>query len=576
MKVTNFNYGYFRLRQFINPCSRNKVLKKFVAFYDSQDINPKNLPSVICHSFGTYILYMAMKKFEHIKFDKVILCGSILSEHTEWEFLFNRGQLNLLYNDYGELDNIVRLSSFIRGCGKAGKIGFSDIPPLYKEKILQKMNFLNHSEYFSDRRMLENWGGKISLPKIKYDKKILRSEIIERIYTNIDDNDIRYSRLSYKARIDEKGNYFACYSQKGVNNKNQELTDIAITTTADSTDSFADMDFQAIDNYGNQLKFKPTLDIVTSKKLTIYLAKPIQKNEDFYIQYRFAWKQTINIKLGDTDHWAIKNADKISISLNFSRKLNAAKFFAIQEHEVITTIPHEQKDELDGTITYCIPEFNNEFDYDGIIFYFESSHEPVDRKNTQAKTQAMIKKIRNVQGNKDSNTLLDEIIISRCAENQIRSVYQIESAVEHGNAATEHTLKERLNMFNDGFLLAVNKSTNEIVGYIESVIWNDFNFSTFEEIRNFPLYYDVSGNVLYIIFVAVTETYRNKGVCAKLLEEIEKVATKYNNVEKIKLVAKDGLVELYSKFQYHEVRPLHDFLKGKQYKSILMEKYISR
>ena len=61
-----------------------------------------------------------------------------------------------------------------------------------------------------------------------------------------------------------------------------------------------------------------------------------------------------------------------------------------------------------------------------------------------------------------------------------------------------------------------NKSNDKIYGYIESVIWNQKPFNTFLEISNFPMHYNIKGDSLYIIFLAVEKKYRKKGFATKL------------------------------------------------------------
>src|SRR5438552_17651285 len=79
-----WNYGRFSLLRFLLPWQRETKIRWFRETYtafmrDSTfDLNPNNLPSIVAHSFGTYVLGYALLKYDNIRFDKVILCASIL------------------------------------------------------------------------------------------------------------------------------------------------------------------------------------------------------------------------------------------------------------------------------------------------------------------------------------------------------------------------------------------------------------------------------------------------------------------------------------------------------------------
>ena len=89
IQVKNFDFGYFILIKLLIPYYRTKMIEDFNKFYNetinvkSSKVNLKDhqkLPSVVAHSFGSYIIGWAMEKYSGIRFDKVILCGSILPE----------------------------------------------------------------------------------------------------------------------------------------------------------------------------------------------------------------------------------------------------------------------------------------------------------------------------------------------------------------------------------------------------------------------------------------------------------------------------------------------------------------
>jgi ribosomal protein S18 acetylase RimI-like enzyme len=158
--------------------------------------------------------------------------------------------------------------------------------------------------------------------------------------------------------------------------------------------------------------------------------------------------------------------------------------------------------------------------------------------------------------------------IKPCHPNDIKDVYAIESKIESGNAAQESTLFERLNMFPNGFLIAKNEK-GKVVGYLESVIWNDIAFDRFDEICDFPLHYDPSGDTLYIIYVAVEERSRGLYIGLELVRAAIDLALSLR-VKRIKLVAKDNRIGLYQKCGFSYIKELPNFLSSKTTKNILM------
>lgn len=121
--------------------------KRFEASKDS-------LPSIVAHSFGTYILGHALEQFPDIKFDRVILCGCILPRDFPWDKLLNRGQVNAVRNEYGAKDiwsDIVPW--FVSGAGSSGKAGFLREHP----KLIQQQFPFQHSDYFSTGHIKTYW-----------------------------------------------------------------------------------------------------------------------------------------------------------------------------------------------------------------------------------------------------------------------------------------------------------------------------------------------------------------------------------------------------------------------------------
>jgi hypothetical protein len=159
-RLDRWSYGRFSLLAFLTPWSRNSKLDWLRQQYDAE-IHDRRLlieegqtPSVVAHSFGTYILGYTLLTFDFIRFNKVILCGSILPIDFPWDKLIERGQVQAVRNEFGVRDPWVkRVQCFVRGTGPSGASGFT-----CKHDRLEQQDFnFTHSAYFGIGHMEDRW-----------------------------------------------------------------------------------------------------------------------------------------------------------------------------------------------------------------------------------------------------------------------------------------------------------------------------------------------------------------------------------------------------------------------------------
>jgi len=566
--IQYFDYGFFSLKQFLSKKEREKIILKFCNFYDNIVNDPvNNPPCIVAHSFGTYIVYQAMKKYDVIRFDKIIFCGSILNSKTDFRSLIANKQFRNLKNDHGELEWFLKYTRLLidKDCGKAGKIGFRDIPADKKIYITNDQSYKSHSDYFLPLNMEINWINYLTseLSKFDYNKEILKHTIIDRIYDNINFTKeiLEVNSIQFSARIDKKGNYFAKYVKKAINQTEKNIDHVFFTTTGDGIHSAEEMDFISYDSQNNKLDFDIINDFNNKKTFKIFLNSPIKPKESLETKWYFCWYNTMNLKYGDTDHWSFSNIRNIEILLNFPFELKRPKIYVINKKRVVEELMPTAKIETDSTCTYTL-KYDNINNNDGGVFYYEG----LLNKNFHVNYKRNKEHEFFLNGNKNQFT------ITQASDSEISKIYDIELQIEHSNAASEETLLNRIKMFNEGFMVAKHKK-GKIFGYIECVIWNEKKFDTFKEISNFPMHFNINGNSLYIIFLAVEKPFRRNGIAQKLIEEVEVVA-KRHSISTIRLVAKDKLVDYYSKFGYKVIKELPHFLENKPYQSVFMEKKI--
>ncbi len=159
-RLDRWSYGRFSLLAFLTPWTREAKRHWFRLQYNAE-INVRHLkieqgqtPSVVAHSFGTYILGYTLLQFDFIRFNKVILCGSILPEDFPWDKLIERGQVQAVRNEYGVRDPWVkRVRWFVRGTGPSGASGFT----CQHDRLEQEQFAYDHGDYFGTDHMEDRW-----------------------------------------------------------------------------------------------------------------------------------------------------------------------------------------------------------------------------------------------------------------------------------------------------------------------------------------------------------------------------------------------------------------------------------
>jgi hypothetical protein len=101
-----------------------------------------------------------MQKYPDIRFDKVILCGSILPVDFDWSNLFHRDQVNFVRNEYGRQDYWASIvGCFIPNTGASGTDGFQLLSTVVSQ---ERFEYFNHSDYFNRQHIENHW-----LPALK-------------------------------------------------------------------------------------------------------------------------------------------------------------------------------------------------------------------------------------------------------------------------------------------------------------------------------------------------------------------------------------------------------------------------
>jgi hypothetical protein len=96
-----------------------------------------------------------MLKYSEVKFDKIILCGSILPRDFDWPELLGRNQVWKVRNEYGLKDFWARVvGRYIPRSGDSGYSGFTTDSPCVSQR---RFNYHEHSDYFKPGHCQEHW-----------------------------------------------------------------------------------------------------------------------------------------------------------------------------------------------------------------------------------------------------------------------------------------------------------------------------------------------------------------------------------------------------------------------------------
>ncbi len=136
--VEAFDFGRYGVGRFVISAFNNRKVNEFYEWYynilkhhpDVQLERYDKRPSLIAHSFGTWIVGYAMLKYPDIKFDKLILFGCILPCDFDWLTLLGRDQIGSVVNERGLKDPWPGWADmFVARAGTAGSKGFDWFGP---------------------------------------------------------------------------------------------------------------------------------------------------------------------------------------------------------------------------------------------------------------------------------------------------------------------------------------------------------------------------------------------------------------------------------------------------------------
>lgn len=111
-----------------------------------------DVPDVIAHSLGTWLLAHALLWNPSLVVGRVVLTGSILRPDFDWGRIISNGQVEAVLNHYGDRDFWAGIAHYlIPDSGPSGRRGFNPNAPI----VQVCANSFGHSDFFSETHLPE-------------------------------------------------------------------------------------------------------------------------------------------------------------------------------------------------------------------------------------------------------------------------------------------------------------------------------------------------------------------------------------------------------------------------------------
>ncbi|WP_306565213.1 hypothetical protein [Aquabacterium sp.] len=152
INVIEAGYDCVTAAQLVSPFRGTPIEKVAREMREARRREPRARMMVIAHSFGSYILSRILKDASDLEFERIILCGSIITRNYKWDlFARNVGPAGIL-NHVGTGDFYPVLATFASvGYGASGRLGFKT------GKVVDRFFQLGHSGFFTPRHIRTHW-----------------------------------------------------------------------------------------------------------------------------------------------------------------------------------------------------------------------------------------------------------------------------------------------------------------------------------------------------------------------------------------------------------------------------------
>lgn len=145
-------YEFYTALQLFSPFRQGPIKKVLREIRDIKSLSPNARLLVIAHSFGTYIVSKILSGSSDIRFDKVILCGSIVPRDFRWDIYLPALNSKSIINDAGTDDVWPIVATAVSfGYGASGQVGFGTT------RVTDRFFRYKHSDYFTEGHINKYW-----------------------------------------------------------------------------------------------------------------------------------------------------------------------------------------------------------------------------------------------------------------------------------------------------------------------------------------------------------------------------------------------------------------------------------
>jgi len=169
VRYDHWNFGRFWILRLLLPRSRRAKVRWFRRTYRREFGDPARgsetpPPSIVAHRLGTYILGQALIRDPELRFDKVLLTGSLLPRGYPWDRILERGQVQAVRHEYGRDGGWARVFGwFVPGTGTSSTEGFDATHPQLEQ---ERLDFTT-KQAFDAAHMLERWVPFLATPGVQ-------------------------------------------------------------------------------------------------------------------------------------------------------------------------------------------------------------------------------------------------------------------------------------------------------------------------------------------------------------------------------------------------------------------------
>jgi pimeloyl-ACP methyl ester carboxylesterase len=162
------DYDYFTSVAMCLPWRRKSKLDWLREAYDAVRLKSGvERPSVICHSFGTWLVGELLRRYDDVRFDAIVLAGSILPADYDWLSAIEDSRVLAVRNEMATRDvwpGVARWIPPMYGGGAFGDSGASGFTQ--EHDLLEQMSQeIEHSGTFYHGRFAE-WARWLRQPRV--------------------------------------------------------------------------------------------------------------------------------------------------------------------------------------------------------------------------------------------------------------------------------------------------------------------------------------------------------------------------------------------------------------------------